>query len=68
MKFIETKLKDAYIIESERLEDERGFFAHTFCQKEFKANGRNPSLVQCSILFNKRKGTLRGMHYQVANG
>jgi len=66
MKFTETKLKGAYIIEPERLEDERGFFARTFCQKEFEAHGLNSSLVQCSISYNKRKGTLRGMHYQVA--
>lgn len=66
MKFIETKLKGAYIIEPERLEDERGFFARTFCQKEFEANGLNTRLVQCSISYNKRKGTLRGMHYQTA--
>jgi len=66
MKFIETKLKGAYIIEPERLEDERGFFARTFCQKEFEAHGRNSRLVQCNISYNKHKGTVRGMHYQVA--
>lgn len=66
MKFMETKLEGAYIIEPERLEDERGFFARTFCQKEFEANGLNTRLVQCSTSYNKRKGTLRGMHYQVA--
>ena len=66
MKFIETKLKGAYIIEPERLEDERGFFARTFCQNEFEAHGLNPGVVQCNISYNKREGTLRGMHYQVA--
>ncbi len=66
MKFFETKLKGAYIIEPERLEDERGFFARTFCQKEFEAHCLNPRLVQCSISHNKRKGTIRGMHYQIA--
>lgn len=66
MIFTETRLKGAYIIEPERLEDERGFFARTFCQKEFEANGLNPRLVQCSLSFNRRKGTLRGMHFQVA--
>lgn len=66
MKFIETKLKGAYIIEPERLEDERGFFARTFCQKEFEAHSMNPRLVQCSISYNKYRGTLRGMHYQIA--
>ncbi|OGS45225.1 MAG: dTDP-4-dehydrorhamnose 3,5-epimerase [Elusimicrobia bacterium RIFOXYD2_FULL_34_15] len=66
MKFIETKLKGAYIIEIERLEDERGFFGRTFCQKEFNAHGLNSRIVQCNISFNKEKGSLRGMHYQVA--
>lgn len=62
----ETKLKGAYSIELQLMDDERGFFARTFCQKEFMAHGLNPKLVQCSISYNKRKGTLRGMHYQVA--
>jgi len=64
--FVETKLKGAFIIEPERMEDERGFFARTWCQHEFAAHGLNSQLVQCSISFNKKKGTLRGMHYQVA--
>lgn len=66
MIFIETKLKGAFVIEPERLEDERGFFARTWCQSEFEAHGLNPRLAQCSISFNKRRGTLRGMHYQAA--
>jgi dTDP-4-dehydrorhamnose 3,5-epimerase len=66
MKFIETKLKGAYIIEPERLEDERGFFARTFCIKEFEDHGLDPKIVQCNISYNKHKGTLRGMHYQAA--
>ena len=66
MRFTETRLKGAFIIEPERLEDERGFFARTFCQKEFEAHGLNPRLVQCNISYNKHKGTLRGIHYQVA--
>ena len=66
MKFIETELKGAYIIELEPLEDERGFFARSFCQKEFEEHGLNLRTVQCNISFNKKKGTLRGMHYQVA--
>lgn len=65
MIFLETKLKDAYIIESERLNDERGFFARTWCQREFIKRGINSKLVQCNISFNKKKGTLRGMHYQI---
>jgi len=47
------------------MEDGRGFFARTFCQHEFEAHGLNPRVVQCSTSFNKKKGTLRGMHYQV---
>jgi len=66
MIFKETKLKGAYVIELELLEDERGFFARSFCQKEFKEHGLNPHVAQCNVSFNKKKGTLRGMHYQVA--
>jgi dTDP-4-dehydrorhamnose 3,5-epimerase len=64
--FTETRLEGAYLIKPERVEDERGFFARTFCQREFGAHGLNPHIVQCSISFNKRRGTLRGMHYQSA--
>lgn len=64
MIFNETKLKGAFIIEPELLKDERGFFARTYCQKEFEAHGINPKLVQCNISFNAQNGTLRGMHYQ----
>ena len=66
MIFAETKLKGAYVIEPERLEDERGFFARTFGHEEFAAHGLRNRFVQCSISFNQKKGTLRGMHYQVA--
>jgi len=64
--FIETKLDGVYIIELEKMEDDRGFFARTFCQREFEAYGLNPRVAQCSTSFNKKKGTLRGLHYQVA--
>lgn len=64
MKFIETDLSGAFIIEAQPIQDERGFFARTWCQREFEAYGLNPSLVQCNISYNKNKGTLRGMHYQ----
>ncbi len=64
MKFTETKLKGAYVIEVEPIEDERGFFARSWCQKEFAEHGLNPNLVQCNISFNLKQGTLRGMHYQ----
>jgi dTDP-4-dehydrorhamnose 3,5-epimerase len=64
MIFTETKLRGAYIIDIKKLEDERGFFARSWCQKEFETHGLNPRLVQCNISFNKKRGTLRGMHYQ----
>jgi len=66
MIFTETKLKGAHIIELELLEDERGFFARSFCQKEFEKHGLNSRIAQCNVSFNKKKGALRGMHYQVA--
>lgn len=66
MKFTETKLKGAFIIAPDLIQDERGFFARTFCRREFEEHGLNPDLVQCNISFNKVKGTLRGMHYQAA--
>jgi dTDP-4-dehydrorhamnose 3,5-epimerase len=64
MIFLETKLDAACIITPERIDDERGFFARTWCQHEFEAHNLNTRLVQCNISFNKKKGTLRGMHYQ----
>lgn len=66
MIFTETKLKGAYIIEPEQLSDERGFFARTWCQKEFQVHGLNSKVAQCNISFNIKKGTLRGMHYQAS--
>ena len=66
MIFTETKLKGAYVVELEPLQDERGFFARSFCQNEFEEHGLNPRIVQCNISYNKKKGTLRGMHYQAA--
>src|SRR5690349_8665069 len=66
MIFTETKLPGPFIIEPERLEDERGFFARSWCTREFEAHGLNPRLVQCNISFSLKRGTLRGMHYQVA--
>ena len=66
MIFTETKLPGAFVIDLEKHADERGFFARTFCEQEFKAQGLNPDVVQCNVSFNKRKGTLRGMHFQVA--
>lgn len=66
MIFTETPLKGAYVIDPERREDERGFFARTWCRREFEARGLDPGLAQCNISFNRKRGTLRGMHYQIA--
>ncbi len=65
MKFIEISLSGAFVVEPERIEDKRGFFARSWCRQEFVSHGCNPGLAQCSISFNRKKGTLRGMHYQV---
>jgi dTDP-4-dehydrorhamnose 3,5-epimerase len=64
MIFTETKLKDAYIIDLDRKEDGRGFFARAFCQNEFAAHGLKPIIAQANIAFNNKQGTLRGMHFQ----
>jgi len=66
MIFTETDIPGCLIIDIEPAFDERGFFARTFCKKEFAAHGLETEFVQCSISYNKKKGTLRGMHYQVA--
>ena len=62
----ETRLRGVFVIEIEKLQDERGFFARTWCKQEFARNGLNSDLVQCSVSFNRNRGTLRGMHYQTA--
>ena len=64
--FNETAIPGVFEIEIEPHLDERGFFARTWCQREFQAHGLNSNFVQCSLSFNSRKGTLRGMHYQAA--
>jgi dTDP-4-dehydrorhamnose 3,5-epimerase len=64
MIFTETKLKGAFIIDLERREDDRGSFARAFCQREFGRRGLKAAIVQASIATNRRKGTLRGMHFQ----
>ena len=66
MIFTETKLKGAFIINIEPREDERGFFARSWDEDELRKHGLNARLAQCNISFNKKRGTLRGMHYQVA--
>jgi len=66
MIFKETKLPGAFIIEVQRLEDDRGFFGRSFCRREFIERGLNPDVAQCNISLNRDAGTLRGMHYQAA--
>ena len=66
MIFTETKLGGAFVIELEKLSDGRGFFARSWCKREFEHQGLNTDFVQCNISYNKTKGTLRGMHYQAA--
>src|SRR5213080_1875324 len=66
MLFRPTQLRGAYVLEIQRLEDSRGFFGRSFCRREFMEHGLDPCVDQCNVSFNKRKGTLRGMHYQAA--
>jgi len=64
MRFIQTPLPGAWVIELERFSDERGWFARSFDPDEFQARGLDPTVAQCNVSFNARRGTLRGMHYQ----
>ena len=64
MIFTETKLRGAFVIDLERREDERGYFARAFCQDEFRQHGLEPVIAQGNVAFNRRRGTLRGMHFQ----
>lgn len=66
MRFRETELPGAFVIELEKIEDNRGFFARVWCQQDFEDNGLVSRIVQVSTSFNTKAGTLRGMHYQVA--
>ncbi|MFK7997009.1 MAG: dTDP-4-dehydrorhamnose 3,5-epimerase [Granulosicoccus sp.] len=66
MKFQKTPIEGVYVVDLNRLEDERGFFARAFCQAEFEEHGLNSNIVQANTSFNRYAGTLRGMHYQVA--
>lgn len=65
MRFVPASLEGAFIVEPELLEDERGCFARSFCRDEFLAHGLDPAVIQCNISFNRRRGTLRGLHYQI---
>ena len=64
MIFTETKLKGAFIIDIQRHEDPRGFFARGFCQREFEEHGLKPVIAQGNIAHNRKQGTIRGMHFQ----
>jgi dTDP-4-dehydrorhamnose 3,5-epimerase len=66
MIFRATGIDGAWVIEAEQLGDERGFFARTWDAEEFAERGLNPRLAQCSISYNRARGTLRGLHYQAA--
>ena len=66
MIFTETGLPGACVVEMERHEDERGFFARSWCRREFEAHGLKTDLVQCNVSRNRVRGTLRGLHYQIA--
>ena len=66
MIFTETPLQGAFVINLEPRKDERGFFARTFCAREFAERGLKVEVVQCNLSWNERAGTLRGMHYQTA--
>jgi dTDP-4-dehydrorhamnose 3,5-epimerase len=65
MHFTELSLKGAYLVELQRHEDSRGFFARTFCAQEFRDQGLAEKFVQCSTSWNARQGTVRGIHYQL---
>jgi dTDP-4-dehydrorhamnose 3,5-epimerase len=64
VKFSPTTLAGAWIVDPAPIEDERGFFARSFCQEEFRAHGLDPVIAQCNVSFNRRRGTLRGLHFQ----
>lgn len=66
MDFKETMLKGAFVIECKRFDDDRGFFVQDWSQREFAAAGLDARMVECNRSFNRRKGTLRGLHYQIA--
>src|SRR5262249_23294222 len=66
MVLTQTALRGAYVIDIEPIEDERGFFARSWCRREFAAHGLNIDVAQCNVSRNRSRGTLRGLHYQVA--
>lgn len=66
MRFTSTNLEGVHIVELDRLTDDRGFFARVWCPREFEQQGLNPHVAQSNIGYSERRGTLRGMHYQIA--
>jgi dTDP-4-dehydrorhamnose 3,5-epimerase len=66
MLFVETELKGAHLVRLKKIEDERGYFARAWCREEFLQHGLNPGMVQLNVGFSRQRGTLRGMHYQLA--
>ncbi|MDP3759923.1 MAG: dTDP-4-dehydrorhamnose 3,5-epimerase [Ramlibacter sp.] len=66
MIFTALPLQGAFTVELDKCEDERGFFARSWCEEEFRAQGLDPVIAQCNVAFNRRRGTLRGMHYSAA--
>lgn len=66
MRFSELAIRGAFLIDIDPHRDERGFFARTYCAREFKERGLDTTIAQCSTSFNARRGTLRGLHYQAA--
>jgi dTDP-4-dehydrorhamnose 3,5-epimerase len=66
LKFLPTPLAGCHVVDLECLEDERGFFARSFCQDEFRKHGLQPEIAQCNVSWNRRRGTLRGLHFQAA--
>lgn len=67
MKFTELSLRGAFVIEVEKIEDERGFFGRLWCEREFKNHNLNTNIVQSNVSISAKKGTLRGMHFQKGN-
>jgi dTDP-4-dehydrorhamnose 3,5-epimerase len=64
MLFTETEIAGVYVIDLKRLDDDRGWFARSFCTDEFAAHGIDPDVVQCNVSYSNREGTIRGLHYQ----
>ena len=65
MKFVETDISGVVVVELEKHEDARGWFARAWCREEFTAHGLSVDLVECNLSYNEKRGTLRGMHFQV---